>query len=122
MALQLVNVLRDEAEDLAIGRRYLPTPERAAWLRSAHEGLRCGLRYCLALEGRRLRIASALPALIGVRTLTRLETAGARGSAERVKVPRGEVRGLLARLAISMAGRARIQREFDTALVDNRPR
>jgi farnesyl-diphosphate farnesyltransferase len=122
MALQLVNVLRDAAADLALGRRYVPGPEQAPWLAKARDGLECGLRYSLALEGRRVRTASALPALIGARTLSLLHQAGPRAMHERVKVPRSEVRALLLRVALSFGGRARIEREFRSALGDNRPR
>jgi farnesyl-diphosphate farnesyltransferase len=121
MGLQLVNVLRDTAEDLAIGRRYVPAG-REPWIERARDGLQCGLRYALALDGRRVRIASALPALIGARTLALLQAAGARAAHERVKVPRREVRWLLARLALSLGSRACIEREFSRALMDNGPR
>jgi farnesyl-diphosphate farnesyltransferase len=122
MALQLVNVLRDAGEDLANGRRYVPGPDIEPWFARARNGLECGLRYAMALEGRRVRAASALPALIGARTLSLLEAAGPRAMHERIKVPRTEVRWLLVRLALSLAGRARIEREFRATLVDNRPR
>ncbi|MEJ6022771.1 squalene/phytoene synthase family protein [Ramlibacter sp. PS4R-6] len=121
MALQLVNVLRDEAQDLATGRRYLPAA-REPWFARAREGLECGLRYSLALESRRMRVASALPALIGARTLALLRAAGPRAAHERIKVPRSEVRWLLLRVLLSLGSRARIAREFRDALGDNRPR
>jgi farnesyl-diphosphate farnesyltransferase len=55
-----------------------------------------------------MRVASALPALIGVRTLALLRAS----PGEPVKVPRAEVRALLWRLALSLGSRARIEREF----------
>lgn len=122
MALQLVNVLRDAGADLAIGRRYLPSEQLEPWFARAHDGLECGLRYALALEGTRVRLASGLPALLGAKTLALLQAAGARAMHERIKVPRGEVRWLLLRVVLSGGSRARIEREFRTALGDNRPR
>jgi len=114
MALQLVNVLRDADEDLAQGRGYLPDPAAApAWLQRAIEGLQCGIRYSQALHSGRMRIASALPALIGVRTLALLQEGRARA-----KVPRPEVRRLVARLVFSWGSPARIERDFR----ENRPR
>ena len=113
--LQLVNVLRDAPEDLVQGRGYLPEPDDArAWHQRALDGLECGLRYALALRSARVRVASALPALIGVRTLALLQDAGT----TRAKVPRSEIRALVARLALSLGSRSRIEREFR----DNRPR
>lgn len=122
MALQLVNVLRDAGEDLAIGRCYLPGADAAPWFARAREGLECGLRYALAVDGARVRMATALPALIGARTLSLLHEAGPRALHERIKVPRSGLRRLLLRVAVSLAGRARIEREFRRALGDNRPR
>lgn len=122
MALQLVNVLRDAGADLAIGRRYLPGEETASWLRRARDGLECGLRYALALEGRRVRVASALPALIGAKTLALLQAAGPRAQHQRIKVPRSEIRKLMSGAALSLGSRAWVEREFRSALGDNRPR
>lgn len=122
MALQLVNVLRDAGDDLALGRRYVPDGNCAPWLARARAGLECGLRYGLALEGRRVRVASALPALIGAKTLSLLEVSGDFALHERVKVPRSDVRRLLVRITLALGGRSVIEREFRAALVDNRPR
>lgn len=121
MALQLVNVLRDQGADLAIGRRYVPG-DAQAWHARAREGLECGLRYAMAVQGARERVASALPALIGARTLALLHAAGPQALHQRVKVPRSEVRWLLVRVLLSLGSRLRIEREFHSALCDNRPR
>lgn len=119
MALQLINILRDEQDDLAQGRSYLPPGEgRPYWQARAWDGLQCGVCYATALSSARVRAASALPALIGAQTLSLLRQAPVHGA--RVKVPRSEVHRLLARLAFSLAGRGRIEREF--ARWDNRPR
>ncbi len=100
--LQLINVLRDRAADLANGRDYLPAEELAAapleevfqrWLKEAEEQISAGIDYCASLTNWRIRYATALPALIGARTLALLR---ARGSgAAGVKVSRPEVRRIL---------------------------
>lgn len=110
MALQLINVLRDANDDLAQGRRYLPDPSSLRpWFARAREGLECGMRYSLSLRNARIRVASALPALIGARTLALMQGASGTG---RVKVPRAEVRALLARIALSLGSRERLDFEF----------
>jgi len=102
MGLQLVNILRDVPEDLLKGRCYLPgtggtEPEELLaamrpWLVKAEEWMGEGLVYARMIRGRRLRFASALPAMIGERTLVQLRTAGWEELATRVKVSRAEVR------------------------------
>jgi farnesyl-diphosphate farnesyltransferase len=88
--LQLVNILRDTAEDLAQGRGYLPT-ERAEWMRKARENLHVGLAYADAMRLNRLHIAVALPARIGLDTLNAVEMAGPAGLETRVKISRRRV-------------------------------
>lgn len=118
MALQLINVLRDADADLAVGRRYVPEGEpREAWLDRAHAGLECGMRYVGALRHARLRVASALPALIGARTLSLLRAHG-----PGAKMPRTEVRALLLRIVLTLGSNANLQREFRKEIRDNRPR
>jgi farnesyl-diphosphate farnesyltransferase len=121
--LQLVNVLRDLPRDLRIGRCYLPRTElgrlglapqdlldpatlpRARPLLDAliDEALAClddGRAYTLAVPRReaRLRLACVWPLLIGLGTLARLRRAeNLLDSAVTGKVPRAEVRWLLAR-------------------------
>jgi farnesyl-diphosphate farnesyltransferase len=112
MALQLVNVLRDAGADLAQGRRYLPVgADVGLWRAKAKQGLEAGMRYSLAVRPRRVRVASALPALIGIRTLERMH--GSQPMSANVKVPRAEVRALLARIALSLGSTRRLQREWD---------
>jgi farnesyl-diphosphate farnesyltransferase len=127
MGLQLVNILRDAGADLAAGRCYFPAEELAAaglraqdimgnpdrfevvwkrWHAQAERGLDLGMRYADAVNSRRVRAASALPALIGARTLHLLQLAGPQRLRQPVKVPRNEVRSMLARLALTLAGRA----------------
>lgn len=112
-ALQLVNILRDERGDLAQGRRYLPPGiPREHWVARAREGLREGIAYALALRSRRVRVASALPAILGARTLALLQASPA---GEPVKVPRREVRALLARCALSLGARPALRSAFERA-------
>jgi farnesyl-diphosphate farnesyltransferase len=121
--LQLVNVLRDLPRDLRIGRCYLPRAELgrlglepadllepAAMSRArpllhgligeALASLDAGRAYALAVPRReaRLRLACLWPLLIGLATLGRLRRAeNLLDPAVTVKVPRAEVRGILAR-------------------------
>jgi farnesyl-diphosphate farnesyltransferase len=118
MALQLINVLRDADRDLGAGRRYLPAGEpREPWLDRARAGLECGMRYVGALRSARVRVATALPALIGARTLALLRVHGAGA-----KMPRAEVRALLLRILFTLGSNASLQREFRKEFRDNRPR
>jgi len=127
--LQRLNILRDAGRDLRAGRCYFPAEElqplgldstqlcQAAqdgdmavlerlrpllqgWLHTTQEQLHDGLRYSLALNGRRLRLASALPCLIGIRTLALLRQAGPQALGTHVKLPRREVQKLLLRLLV----------------------
>ena len=134
MGLQLVNVLRDAGSDLAAGRCYLPADELVAlglaptnvlanpdamaplwshWLARAQQGLDDGMRYADAVNSRRVRAACAVPALLGARTVALLRDAGPRvAMAGKVKVPRMEVRSMLAGLVLTLAGRASLQQRF----------
>jgi len=134
MGLQLVNILRDAGADLAQGRCYFPADELAAaglapadiarhpdrfegvwnhWQAQAQDRLGLGMRYAAAVRSRRVRAASAMPALIGARTLALLRSAGPQGLQRKVKVPRREVRAMMARLAFTLAGRAPLQSLFE---------
>jgi farnesyl-diphosphate farnesyltransferase len=136
IGLQLVNILRDAGADLADGRCYFPADElraaglqprevtahpalfaavRAPWLARAQAGLEAGLRYSQAVNSRRVRAASALPALLGARTLALLRADASAGLAAKVKVPRSEVRAILARMAVTVAARASLARQFARA-------
>ena len=134
MGLQLVNILRDAGADLAAGRCYLPADELARegiplqelarapaelepvwsrWHALACGRLEQGVLYAHAVNSPRIRAAAALPALIGVRTLALLHEAGGQSLRRTVKVPRREVRGILARLAFTLAARAPLARQFE---------
>lgn len=98
--LQLVNILRDLPGDLAQGRCYLPVEpepdaileEATRWRQVARERMEDGLDYARRLRTRRLRIAVALPALLGIETLDRLDGADWPMLERGVKVSRRTVR------------------------------
>src|SRR6266498_5146757 len=136
MALQLINVLRDAGSDLRAGRCYFPEfelnaahlapsqilsePERfqpiyRVWLQKAKAGLECGVQYSRAIENRRVRAATVLPALIGAHTLALLDQAGAGALQGTVKVSRREVRAMILRLAATFASRKVIDVMFARA-------
>lgn len=96
--LQLVNILRDLAADLATGRCYLPVANprderqllecHARWLKRAEEWIGEGETYAGTLRSRRLRAATVLPALIAQKTLEPLRGATWEALQKRIKVPR----------------------------------
>lgn len=120
--LQLINILRDAGNDLRHGRCYLPAdelhsagmepseilknPMRALsviekWREKARSGLEAGIEYACAIRNRRVRFATALPALIGVRTLALLVETGPDIFEWKVKVPRSEVRKMILLTALA---------------------
>ena len=136
MGLQLINVLRDAGNDLRAGRCYFPEEELGAvglsvaqilsqadrfqpiyhrWMEKAQDGLERGIRYARAIRNRRVRAATALPALIGARTLSLLHKAGASALHSIVKVPRSEVRAMMISLAVTLASHAKIDAIFKRA-------
>ena len=131
--LQLINILRDAHSDLQAGRCYFPIQELEGigidpseillepsrfefilekWREEAQRGLIAGMGYVHAIRNRRIRGATALPALIGARTLSMLRAAGPTELHRTIKVPRHEVRVMIARLAITLGGRGSVQRMF----------
>lgn len=102
--LQLVNILRDREEDLSRGRCYLCS-EPGLWRERASRYLRDGMDYSRRLGLFRLRFASMLPALIGLKTL-RLLAHGTQAG-KKVKIPRRQVYlCLLQALGLSILRRA----------------
>jgi farnesyl-diphosphate farnesyltransferase len=120
--LQLVNILRDLPRDLRNGRCYLPadklaeaglkpadllSPANAAkfrplynrYLDQAEAHLAAGWEYTNTLPWRfaRVRLACAWPVLIGAETIRRLRTGNVLDAQQRIKVSRGDVRGILVR-------------------------
>jgi farnesyl-diphosphate farnesyltransferase len=133
MALQLINVLRDAGADLRAGRCYFPEyqlnaahltaahilsepegfqPIYRTWLDKARGGLECGMQYSTAIQNRRVRAATVLPALIGARTISLLDTAGVTALQQTVKVPRPQVRGMILSLALTLASHTQINAMF----------
>ena len=102
-SLQLINILRDVPEDLKNGRCYLPNATgrdelmaaRGPWIEEALEGLDSAESYASALNGKRMRFGTILPALIGRETLLRLRDASWEEWEKKVKVTRPEVRGMM---------------------------
>jgi farnesyl-diphosphate farnesyltransferase len=136
MGLQLINVLRDARSDLRAGRCYFPEyelnaahltskqilsePERfqpiyRTWLEKAKAGLESGMEYSRAIENRRVRAATVLPALIGARTLALLQVAGTAALERTVKVPRREVRAMIVRLALACGSHRQIESIWNCA-------
>lgn len=133
MGLQLINILRDAGPDLRAGRCYFPEDELTAirltpahiireaarfqpiyrkWIEKARRGLDAGMEYTKAIRHRRVRAATALPALIGTRTLALLADAGPTALNRNLKVPRGEVRAMIWSLAFTLASRKNIDALF----------
>lgn len=114
--LQIVNILRDIGKDAKLGRCYLPADEWSArglthdqiqrdptclrpvwqqWFEVAAEHLRAGLRYLQLLQHSKLRYATALPLILGVRTLAHLRKATDDQLRAGVKVSRLDVAKVL---------------------------
>ncbi len=106
-SLQLINILRDVPEDWENGRCYLPGArsredlmgQRQRWIAEAREGLEAAELYAEALNGKRMRFGTVLPAMIGRATLDRLESATWAEWHARVKVSRKEIYGMMFRAA-----------------------
>src|SRR5256885_6051985 len=129
MGLQLINILRDAGNDLRAGRSYFPNEELAAaamepsqvlrepdrfqpiyrrWREKAEQGIKAGVEYARVIRNWRVRVATALPALIGARTVALIRDAGATALRRHIKVSRKEVRRILSALMLSLGSRARI--------------
>ena len=118
-ALQLVNILRDLPGDLKQGRCYLPSidltmaglkpedlyhpenwpklePVFNLWVNQANEHLAAAWQYTLMIphEHYRLRIACALPILMGKRTLDLIAAGNPLDSGGIRKISRTEVQGI----------------------------
>jgi farnesyl-diphosphate farnesyltransferase len=80
------------------------------WREKAERGLAAGIEYACAIRPRRVRFATALPALIGTRTLSLLREAGPDIFERTVKVSRADVRKIMASTAARLAS-SRVLRE-----------
>lgn len=99
--LQLINILRDLPADLEQGRCYLPLNDRddvqeimyesARWREVARSYLSDGETYARSLRVKRSRIATALPGMIGERTIEILDSADWAQLQGGVKVSRSQV-------------------------------
>jgi farnesyl-diphosphate farnesyltransferase len=147
--LQRLNILRDAGRDLRAGRCYFPSQEllpagltpqilceavRAgdtptlqrmapvlqAWQEIVCSQLHDGLRYSLSLKGLRLRLASALPCLIGIRTLSLLRQAGPQALLMHIKLPRSEVHRLLVKLLLGTVSDRQMQACWSSGLAPTR--
>ncbi len=128
--LQLVNILRDLGADMRMGRCYLPAeqlqsvgltpaelrenaagaePVIRAWREKAEQGLVAGAEYACAIAPWRVRFATVLPALLGIRTLALLRDAGPRVFQKKVKMERSEVRRIMFTLTSRLASPATIR-------------
>jgi farnesyl-diphosphate farnesyltransferase len=122
--LQLINILRDAGSDLRAGRCYLPAdqlnslgltagevlakpaivePIMRQWRETAEHAMAAGIDYACAIKPRRVRFATALPALIGDRTLLLLREAGPEVFERTVKVSRADVRKIMVSTAARLA-------------------
>lgn len=95
--LQLVNILRDLPEDLKAGRCYLPGGEVDArslshWIARAVNLLDAGFKYIDATASWRLRVATLLPWLLGMKTLALVKAQSPLEATHRLKVSRSELR------------------------------
>lgn len=133
MGLQLINIVRDTGSDLRAGRCYFPEEELIAarmvptqilreperfqpiyqkWIDKAERGLESGMQYSRAIRNRRVRAASALPALIGARTLALIRDAGSTTLRRNIKVPRREVQAMILSMVLSLASSKQIDAIF----------
>jgi farnesyl-diphosphate farnesyltransferase len=103
--LQLVNILRDYAQDVRLGRSYLPVvgavsedikvaePLFQGWRTVAQRYLEAGAQYVRTIRPIRVRFACALPVLIGIETLSKMKTVPPPG--QKIKVSRRRVYWLM---------------------------
>jgi farnesyl-diphosphate farnesyltransferase len=131
--LQLINILRDAGSDLRHGRCYFPAEELHSlglepaeilehparlepiirrWRERAEGGVKAGIEYACAIRSRRIRFATALPALIGIRTLALLRETASEVFECKVKVSRAEVKKIMASTAARLASTTSLRETF----------
>ena len=126
-ALQMINILRDIPEDLAMGRCYIPSPSLSEfdlvpedlldptniesfrplysrYLDLTAEHLESAIDYIEMLPHSqfRLRGACMLPVLIAYRTLNRLREGNVRDPGHRIKISREEIKDVVKRVALAV--------------------
>jgi len=95
--LQLLNILRDRAEDRSLGRVYARVEELAGLFALAEEWLALGERYLEHLRPGRVLFATALPLDLAWSTLAKLKDPDLHSSLNGLKLNRWEVYALLLR-------------------------
>lgn len=124
--LQLINILRDIGEDVRDGRCYLPgaSPEAViadsrvlqplwqSWLGICRGHLDGGLHYVQHVADGKLRYATALPLLLGAKTLARMQAASWDDKLRGIKISRLDVAMILAEAAIACRSADGIARLF----------
>ena len=93
--------------------RFRPIIEK--WRQKAEQGIAAGVGCILRakFDQPRVRSATALPALIGARTLALLREAGADALQKKIKVPRSEVRAIMSSITMTLlAAIAELRRNF----------
>lgn len=129
--LQLVNILRDIGKDLRMGRCYFPEEQLSAhgvtvadvtadssklapvmrpWIQVCRDHLACGVRYLDALQHKRLLYATALPLLLGIRTLALVEGADWPALIRGVKISRSEVSKIMLEAGLAALRKGGIRR------------
>ena len=119
--LQLINILRDIGEDMRDGRCYLPNglqgeaeleAEWSQWMLVCQDHLQSGLRYVQNVADGKLRYATALPLLLGVKTLARMKTTTWAQVQQGVKISRLDVAMILAEAAVACRSPAAVERLY----------
>lgn len=95
--LQLLNILRDRAEDRSLGRIYARIEELPGLFALAEEWLALGERYLAHLRPGRVLFATALPLDLAWSTLAKLKDPDLHSSLNGLKLYRWEVYALLLR-------------------------
>ncbi len=126
-SLQMINILRDIPEDLAMGRCYIPSPALSEikltptdlldhrnieifrplyyqYLNLTASHLEAAIEYIEMLPHSqfRLRVACMLPVLIAYRTLERLRDGNVLDPAERIKISREDINQVLKQVALAV--------------------
>jgi len=97
--LQLLNILRDRAEDRAMGRDYVEEGDLAELFELAEAWLRSGEKYLTGLRPGRLLMGTALPYDLALPTLWKMKQSP---DAARVRISRRDVRSVVIRGAASL--------------------